>query len=72
MAITGGWTPLSGPKVHAEATHPNRMTWAFPTLPAPPIPFTSDDGFMRDECCAPLRSLQEITFTFQDLKNVYV
>src|SRR5262245_12942905 len=54
MAITGGWTPLSGPKVPAEATHPDRMTWALPRLPGPPIPSTRDDGFTADECCAPL------------------
>src|SRR6266540_2136786 len=54
MTITAGWTPLSGPKVPAEATNPNRMTGALLALPAPPIPSMRDDGFMADECCAPL------------------
>lgn len=55
MAITGGWTPLSGPKVPAEATHPSAMTSPLRGIaPAVPIPPTADDGFLRDSCCAPV------------------
>src|ERR1041384_1889625 len=53
MAISGGWTPLSGPKVPAEATHPDAVSFPFPALPAPPIPHILDDGFLKPECCGP-------------------
>src|SRR2546426_2830324 len=54
MGISGGWTPLAGPKVPAKATRPRALT--FPTrgiLPGPPIPATKDDGFTEETCCAP-------------------
>src|SRR5262245_15528971 len=53
MAIAHGWTPLSGPKVPAEATHPSRLTSPLPQIPKPPIPSTKDDGFSSQECCGP-------------------
>src|SRR5262245_27161099 len=54
MAITGGWTALSGPKVPAEATKPSALTSPVRRIvPSPPIPSTVDDGFSSQDCCGP-------------------
>jgi hypothetical protein len=53
MAISGGWTCLSGPKVSAEATHPSALTSPLRGIaPGVAIPPATDDGFFRDACCA--------------------
>lgn len=54
MAVVAGWSPLSGPKVPAEATHRSSLTSPTRSLgPRVPIPPTRDDGFFQPECCAP-------------------
>ncbi len=51
MTSAGGWTPLTGAKVPAEATHPSQMSFPTPKAPKVTIPSTTDDGFMDPFNC---------------------
>jgi hypothetical protein len=49
MPVVVGWSPLPGPKVHAELACPGRVTSPVSgILLSSPIPSTMHDGFIEE------------------------